>query len=151
MLAIPLTILALAAGVYLLIHVKQSGLGPLYKYLGWLVVVLSLLFIVCCVVRGARHNHRMEECHMSGQCGMSRHGEAACPYMKSPACCAQGGSCNMQGGHAECNMGAQGCCAEKGGDDKAPCCMKDGQSAKASCCTKGPEGSKNAADSAAKK
>jgi hypothetical protein len=48
-------------------------------------------------------------------------------------------------------MGAQGCCAEKGGDDKAPCCMKDGQSAKASCCTKGPEGSKNAADSAAKK
>ena len=136
MILIPITLLALAAGIYLLVHIKQAGIGGLYKYLAWLVVVLSLLFIVCAIVRGARHHHHMRECYASGQCKMSGHeGGTCCPYMK-------GGSCSMQGGHGECTKGAESCSKEKEGD--APCCKKDGEASKAACCTKGTDGAKPA-------
>ena len=161
---IPFTLLALAAGVYLLVYIKQAGFGGLYKYLAWLVVLLSLLFIVCTVVRSARHHGC---CQSESHCKMSAHqGGDACPYMK-------GGDCKMEGGHGECTKGAESCskekgceegkaCCKKGAEDgKAPCCKKDGEEGKAACCTKGAEsakpaccakgGAKVAADSTAKK
>ena len=163
MILIPISLLAFAAGVYLLVYIKQAGLGGLYKYLAWLVVLLSLLFIVCTVVRGARHHGC---CQTQSQCKMNGHeGREACPYMK-------GGDCKMEGGHGECTKGAEGCSKDKGGEDgkacckkgaeeaKAPCCKKDGEEGKAACCTKGAEGAKpacctkgtkTAADSTAKK
>ena len=162
MILIPITLLALAAGVYLLVYIKQAGLGGLYKYMAWLVVVLSLLFIVCTVVREARYQRC---CHAQSQCRMGSHeGSEACPYMK-------GGDCKMEGGHGECTKGAEGCskdggegkaCCKKGAEEgKAPCCKKDGEEGKAACCTKGADaakpaccakgGTKAAADSTAKK
>jgi len=157
MIAIPLSILALAAGIYLLIYVKQSGLGPLYRYLSWLVVLLSLFFIVCCVVRGVRHERDMRECHTSGRCGMGHHGEGACPYMKGgPGCCVQGGSGTIRGAEAGCNMGSASCCAKPGEGGKS-CCNKEGEAGMASSCSKSSYGAKAAccakadADSTAKK
>lgn len=171
MILIPFTLLALAAGVYLLVYIKQAGFGGLYKYLAWLVVLLSLLFIVCTVVRGVRHHRCMSECHASGQCSMGSHeGGGCCPYMKGN-CCSEAGNCKMEGRHSECTKGAEGyskeagegkSCSKKGGEDgKTPCCKKDAEEGKApgstkgtdgakpGCCMKG--GAKTAADSTAKK
>jgi hypothetical protein len=152
MILIPLSLLTLAAGTYLLVYIKQAGFGGLYKYLAWLIVVLSLFFIVCTVVRGIRHHRCMSECRASGQCSMGGHeGGGCCPYMR-------GGCCDMEGGHRECTKGAEGCskeagegkaCCKKGGEEgKAPGCKKDADGAKPGCCMKG---AKAAADSSAKK
>ncbi len=45
MIALPLSILALAAGVYLLITVKREFLGKVFEMLAWLVIVLALVSI----------------------------------------------------------------------------------------------------------
>lgn len=96
MIAIPFAILALAAGVYLLIQVKHYGFGGLYKALAWLVILLSITCISFCVARGGMHMKHHHQCsQMSGQCDM-RSGDA-CPHM-------EGGKCEMSGGR--CNMGS---------------------------------------------
>jgi hypothetical protein len=59
MIFIPLMLLALAAGVFLLVTVESKGMGRLYKSLSWLVIILSLLFLAGGVVRGVVHHHRM--------------------------------------------------------------------------------------------
>jgi hypothetical protein len=125
MLAFPLAILALAAGVYLLIQVKQSGLSPLYKNLSWLVIILSLLFMLGGVARGVMHirHHRMEA--REGHWGM-RHGGPGMDR-KMPSCCMSGmgsNSCCMPGsagpmGHSSCDMKADGA--------MPACCRKDGK------------------------
>jgi hypothetical protein len=139
MVAIPLAILALAAGVYLVTYVKQFSLGGLYKYLSWLVILLSLACILGGVARGVMHYRHMRECMASGQCDMK--GGAACPYMKPGNGCMQNGNCNMMG-HDEGGM--KDCCKDMKGMGSCPD-MKDGN-AKSSCCKKDA-----AADSTAKK
>jgi hypothetical protein len=150
MVAIPVAILALAAGIYLLIYVKQAGLGTLYKLLAWKVIGLSLIFIVAAAVIGVHHMRHMHQCHASGHCDM-RHGDGGCPYMTH-------GSCGMQGGsQPECCKPNAACCGEKkeccSGTEMKACCkdMKGGPAscsemsggkAKPACCAK---------DSAAKK
>jgi hypothetical protein len=68
MIFIPLILLALAAGVFLLVTVESKALGRLYKSLAWLVIVLSLLFLAGGVVRGVVHHHRMaQRFHERGQ------------------------------------------------------------------------------------
>ena len=57
MAAFPLSILALAAGVALLIKVKKDGLGMLYKALSWLVVLLALAFMFHLGRMAWRHHH----------------------------------------------------------------------------------------------
>ena len=142
MLQIALSILALAAGVHLLIKTKEAGLGFIYKSLSWLVVLLALGFMLCGVVRHHRmHGHH---CEMSGKCDMGR-GEGACPYMKGGSDCSMhGNSCCMHGDKGQCSEGMSGCtkgeipaCCSKGGEEgKAACCGKE---AKAPCCDKGAE------------
>ena len=59
MIAIPICLLAFAAGVALLIKVKTAGLGGLYRALSWLVILLSLLYMFCLVARGIVHHRHM--------------------------------------------------------------------------------------------
>ena len=150
MIQIALSILALAAGVHLLIQVKQSGLGSLYRNLAWLVVLLSLGFMLCGVARGVMHMRHMRQCEASGQCDMKRGGD--CPYMQHSGCAMDGkGECSMK---KDCCMEKKECCAEKKEccKEMQPCCkdmkgaagcseMSDGKT-KPACCAK---------DSAAKK
>ncbi|MDB5283493.1 MAG: hypothetical protein JWO06_2568 [Bacteroidota bacterium] len=99
--AIPLLILSLAAGVYLLIKVTKEYLGGIFKVLAWLVIILSLLAIAGVVFRGVHHFHRM---HQMQGCGMHeyrleermiiRNGEASC-CGKDSACAMMG--CKMEG------------------------------------------------------
>jgi hypothetical protein len=150
MIAIPIAILALAAGVYLLIYVKQAGLGTLYKLLAWKVIGLSLLFILIGAAIGVHHMRHMHRCETSGHCDMKR-GDGGCMYMTH-------GSCGMQGGSMpECCKPGAACCAEKkeccsGGEMKA--CCKDMKAGPASCSEMGSDKAKPACcakDSTAKK
>jgi hypothetical protein len=125
MAAIPLAILALASGVYLLTYVRQFSLGALYKYLSWLVIVLSLLFIFASLARGVVHLRHMRQEHAMGRSHMGPGRD--CPYM-------QGGSGAMHGMPGSmgscCTMG--GCCTKEA-NAPAACCSKDAMSAKGSC------------------
>jgi hypothetical protein len=108
MIAISISLLALAAGVYLLTYIKQFSLGSLYKYLAWLVILLSIGSISGEVAKGAMHMRHMRECTASGECNMKG---GACPYTKN----------------ADCKMHGEG------GMEKS-CCKKDGAESKMDCC-----------------
>jgi len=148
MVAIALSILALAAGVYLLTYVKQFSLGGLYRSLSWLVILLALGFIACGVARGVMHMRCASHCESSAKCTYKD--GSACPYTKDGKCMKDMGECSMKG-HGECSMD------KEGGDSKMECCKKmreaqgscsemHGEEGKAACCKKGM-----AADSSAKK
>jgi hypothetical protein len=134
MFCIPLAILALAAGVYLLIQTRLSGLGGIYRGLSWLVITLSLLFMLGGAVRGVAHWRHMRQEMASGHCDMHRGGHGfhdmgglgACP-MGMPGCMGMG------------SPGMQGSCCTMGGAAMPACCSGMGMgadSAKAACCTK---------------
>ena len=135
MLQIALSILALAAGVHLLIKTKEAGLGFLYKALSWLVVLLALGFMLCGVVR--HHHMHGHHCEMSNHCDMGR-GEGACPYMKGGSdCCMHGGKGECSEGKGSCTKGEMPSCCSKGTEGAMPACC--GKEAKAPCCDKGTE------------
>ena len=150
----PFAILALAAGVYLLMQVRIAGLGPMYRNLSWLVITLSLLCMLGGALHGIHHwRHRGE--HRMGMrgMGMGRDGSCCRYMMNGPSCCMQGGSCQMGIGKDACCMGDSAMkghmgCDMKGSGSMPACCMK-GEAAKPSCCMKGM--GKAAADSTAKK
>jgi hypothetical protein len=130
MVALPLSILALAAGVYLLMQLKHYGFTGIYKILAWLVVLLSLAFMVAGGIRGIMHHRHKNHCsQMGGHCDMKDSG--ACPYMKDGHCDMKGGDpghCAMSG-NASGNMS---CCAKdtnakKCDMSKPSCCMKGGE------------------------
>ena len=134
MIAISFSILALAAGVYLLIQVKHFGFTGIYKALSWLVILLSLAFMIAGGVRGVMHHRHERHCEQSGSCDM------------------KGGSCSyMREGHCDMKGGDMGHCAMSGAGNM-PCCAKDSgekkcEAGKSACCHKGGE----AADSTAHK
>ena len=165
MIQIAISLLALAAGVHLLIQVKQAGLSALYRNLAWLVVLLSLAFMACGVARGVMH---MRQCQSSGQCSSAKGGEA-CPYMKgghgdckmeAADCCKEKKECCKEGEEKECcrEMKMKGGCPEMGGEMKGGC--KEMTGGKGACSEMGGAGAKPAccaahkgmkADSTAKK
>jgi hypothetical protein len=96
MIALPLCILALAAGVYLLIKVNREYLGGIFKFFAWLIILLSLV-ATCMVARHSLHHNFGRMHHMHGHCDM--------PGMH--------GSCSMDGG-------AMGSCCKMGADSTCP-------------------------------
>ena len=148
MVAIALSILALAAGVYLLTYVKQFSLGALYRNLSWLVILLALGFIACGVARGVMHMRCENHCESSAKCTYKD--GSACPYTKDGKCMKEMGGCSMHG-HGECPMEKEGCaaqmeCCQKMKEAQGSCTEMHGEEGKAACCKKGM-----AADSTAKK
>jgi hypothetical protein len=98
MIALPISILALAAGVYLLIKVNREYLGGIFKFFAWLIIVLSLLSTAAVIRHGVHHfrmrHHHFQHCDMAGG-GMN-------------------GGCSMDGMHSGCNMGSMHCCGMSG-------------------------------------
>lgn len=101
--AIPLLILGLAAGVYLLIKATKEYLPGIFKGLAWLVIALSLLAIFAIVGRGLRHFNHMRGCE--GNC----HHEQATTSQMGENHCAMGGACPMGG----CKMEGDSVVVEK--------------------------------------
>jgi hypothetical protein len=93
MIALPLCILALAAGVYLLIKVNREYLGGIFKFFAWLIIILSLLAMGG-LVRHAIHRHHYMKMH----------------HMQGMQCCH--GGMGMQCGHG--GWGMQGCSINNG-------------------------------------
>jgi hypothetical protein len=134
MAAIPLTILALAAGVSLLIKVKKEGMGGLYSLLSWIVILLSILFIVGLGVRGWRH-HRMGQPMMGGY-GMEHRmwGHGHCGQMQGDGdCCGMHGGMMGRGNGMSCPEGGRSCCIDNGAAMHNGCCMGDSMSKSAAC------------------
>lgn len=152
MVAIALSILALAAGVYLLSYVKQYSLGGLYRNLSWLVILLALGFIACGVARGVMHARCAGHCESSAKCTYKD--GTACPYSKDGKCMKDMGECTMRKDCCAAKMecctkdaeGAQSDCCKKMKDAHGSCSEMHGEEGKAACCKKGM-----AADTSAKK
>lgn len=106
MVALPLSVLALAAGVYLLVKIKREFLGSAFELLAWLVIVLAVasvgytafkLLNKCggsCEAKQACHVEKEVVIKQMGEGGGTCHGMAK-------AECAAGGEaascCKMQG------------------------------------------------------
>ena len=104
MIALPLSVLALAAGVYLLMKATREYLGGLYKFFAWLVILLSIVSVVASVRHGIhqfRHHGNCEQgqCEKDKQCSEAQGG-------KHCEMGANGGACPMGGNSGACTMGA---------------------------------------------
>ena len=126
MVAFPLSILALAAGVYLLVKVKREFLGGIFEILSWLVIVLSLVSIGFLGFR-ACHNHCGEgQCSQGKECRMEKEviikddgrGHCSMDSTMSMSCCKmEGDSMVMDKAMCEKMMGKDACdamCKERG-------------------------------------
>ncbi len=136
--AIPLALLVIVAGMKLMAQTQKDGLGNLYKYVSWFVVVMGFLFLMCAGLHCAmkcchRHEQRcmmMERrCEMNEGCGGDEmmhcnHGNMMGGCMMHRGACDEmmgnGGSCNMGG---SCKEGSE--CKERMGSN---CNMGDGGS-----------------------
>lgn len=142
----PLSVLALAAGVYLLMKAKREFLGSAFEVLAWLVIALSLVAIgfggfkaVC---------HRGDKCGKGQHCNIEKRviikkdGEAACPHAGAGATCHMvGDSVVMDEATCAGIMGKEGCatmmkergqcimskeeCTKACNNAGKECCMKD--------------------------
>lgn len=168
MTALPLSILALAAGVYLLIKVNREYLGGLFKFFAWLVIVLSLLSTAAVIHHGVHHfrmrhqgfrHGRMEEQMMMREFhGNCTPGDSVCPMS---GCKMMGDSVVLDRAVCEKMMGKESCeklCRERGqcimtkdecarmcgaqakdGMETMKCCKGDGKETPACCKKDGKE------------
>lgn len=110
MVALPLSILAFAAGVYLLIKVKKEYLSSLFSVLAWLVIVASVISIgVSCMggFCGGHHGkcNESDECRMEKKIIIKEGGAGRCHGMSEDACNMKG--CKMEGD--SCVMDKEAC------------------------------------------
>jgi hypothetical protein len=136
MIALPLCILALAAGVYLLIKVNREYLGGIFKFFAWLIILLSLVATVATVRHGIhRHFRRMHHMQdMRSHCEMSGSPMGANCHMGADSTCPMSG-CKIVGDsvildRAVCEkmMGKEAC--EKLCKDRGQCIMTKDECAK---------------------
>jgi hypothetical protein len=150
MIALPLLILSLAAGIFLLMKATREYLSGIFKVLAWLVILFSLLAIVGMGVHGLHHFRHM---HKHGMHGWGMHAmqsdrqiiikefddnlgkDSICPI----GCCKmEGDSMVMDKGMCEKMMGKDAC--EKMCRERGRCIMSKDECAKMcggkmSCCT----------------
>ncbi len=133
MIALPLSILALAAGVYLLIKVNREYLGGLFKFFAWLIILLSLVSTGVVIRHGIHHFRseccKKERCEMKEQViikelhGMP--GDSVCPMS---GCKMMGDSVVLDHAMCEKMMGKDGC--EKMCKERGQCVMTKDECAK---------------------
>lgn len=156
MVAIPLLILALAAGVYLLIKVKCDFMGGVFETLAWLVIVLSLAAIGFTATRAFTHGCKGHcggepgKCHIEkeviitdgpGHGGCTAHGA---PEANAAGCCKMAGdSIVLDQATCEKMMGKEACEAMR--KDRGQCivskeeCQKLCKASGQSCCAASAE------------
>ncbi|MFN8300430.1 MAG: hypothetical protein U0T75_15115 [Chitinophagales bacterium] len=135
MVALSLSVLALAAGVFLLVKVKSQYLGKLFEGLAWLVIVLALVAIGA-VGYHALHHCGGGDCHKE-QCKVEQKeviikedGAGHCNMGDMAACCkAEGDSMVMDAASCEKMMGKEAC--EKMMKERGRCIMSKDECAKA--------------------
>lgn len=117
MIGLPLSVLALAAGVYLLVKVKREFLGGAFEILAWLVIVLSLASVGFVGFRalhhcGGGHCGKPQECHMEKRVTIMNDGMGHCTMdstMSMGGCKMEGDSVVMEPAMCEKMMGKEAC------------------------------------------
>lgn len=155
MVAIPLLILALAAGVYLLVKVKRDFMGGVFEALAWLVIVLSLVAIGFTATRSFTHGckehcGKAQKCHVEKDIVVKQYGPGqGCPAHESGeanamGCCKMAGdSIVMDQATCEKMMGKEAC--ETMRKERGQCILSKAECQKAckasgqSCCAGGGE------------
>jgi hypothetical protein len=82
LISISLALLALAAGMLLLDKTRKDSLGNFFRYMSWLIIIISLLVVACDLTRsvirltchhGYYHDRDMEHCGMGMMHGKGMH------------------------------------------------------------------------------
>ncbi len=115
MIALPLSVLALAAGVYLLVKVKREYLGGIFEALSWLVILTSLISLGYTGFKA--FNHFGNKCGGS-KCTVEKevvvkkegscHGGTA-ENCSAKSCQMEGDSCVMEQSACEAMLGKEAC------------------------------------------
>ena len=149
MVAFPLSVIALAAGVYLLIKVKREFLGKAFEFLAWLIIALSLVsvgFIGYKAVNRVLHGCKnMSNC--AAQMEQTKGGNdtesyhKVSPYSQMNGCKIEGDSVVMESAVCEKMMGKEAC--ETMRKERGRCIMSNEECMEMchpqSGCTKGNE------------
>jgi hypothetical protein len=115
MIALPLSVLALAAGVYLLVKVKREYLGGIFEVLSWLVILASLVSLGytgfkalnhCCGSKCGSEKCTVEKEGMIKKEGSCHGGTETC---SGKGCHMEGDSCVMEQNACEAMMGKEAC------------------------------------------
>ncbi len=117
MVAIPLSVLALAAGVYLLVKVKREFLGGAFEILAWLVIVLALTSVGFAGFKALRHCGggqcgNKPQCHVEKRVTIMNDGMGHCSMdssMTMGCCKMEGDSVVMEPAMCEKMMGKEAC------------------------------------------
>ncbi len=106
--SLPLSLLAFAAGVYLLVKVKKEYLGDIFSVLAWFVIAASAVSIgfssVECYEECFECCDDEHEYHIEKKI-MIKEGEKSCHHMSMDDCCM--GGCKMKGD--SCVMDKEAC------------------------------------------
>lgn len=136
MVAVALSVLALAAGVYLLVKVKSAFLSSGFTLLAWLVILLSLVSFGFAVTKGvhsgnAQCHKKQVNYHHGATCSpQSSSCKKACAKIENKDCAKQcgGGQCEgkCKGVTASCgsNSTLEGDSAVAAGESSKKCCRK---------------------------
>jgi hypothetical protein len=123
MVAFPLSILALASGIYLLVKVKREFLGRLFEVLSWLVVLLSLASIGLVGAKALHHCCGGGHCSETNECRMEKRiiikdAEGHCTMDSSTSCaghCPMMDSLGKEECMKKCHEEGKSCCAHVAG------------------------------------
>lgn len=103
MIAIPLTLLVITGGMFLLAKTQKENLGNLFKYISYFVIVVGFLALLCTTARGVK---RM----MGGSCMKA---EKCMPMQMNCMQGGMGGCCNQMMMSGGCNHGMMSGCSHE--------------------------------------
>lgn len=139
LIASSLTLLAIYAGVKLLIQTQKENLGALYKCVSWFIIIMGFLTLTCIMCQSVIHYHRkgearmekkirmMGSCHANNTCMMRGGHLGYCMMGCGSQIKMMGGCCNRMMGVGCCDVEKERCsnehegCEEKGHQEYHQC------------------------------
>jgi hypothetical protein len=126
LIASSVTLLAIFAGVKLLIQTQKENLSTLYKCVSWFIIIMGFLILTCVMCQSVIRYHRMGEARMENKIRMM-------------GSCHDNNMSTMRGGHSGyCMMGCgpqrkmmEGCCSKM--MMGTGCCDEEKESCKNEC------------------
>lgn len=119
--AVPLTLLVITGGMFLLAKTQKENLGNLFKYVSYFIIIAGFLALACTVARGVKRKimgrQHMERCMpMQMNCMQGGMGMGCCNQMMM-----SGGGCNHHGIlGGGCGSMRKGCKHEMEEEEDAP-------------------------------
>lgn len=109
MVAFTLSILALAAGVSILIKVKRDYLGSLYTFLAWSIISLSLVSLGYTGYKALFSCNKSQHCTKQYECSKS----TSCNNYNQPSCSQGEKKCCSENTNSGCKPGSYCCIVDR--------------------------------------